>query len=70
VISIMAPIPDPQETLDLQGRTARGSTFIALWGQPSARLAAAQALAATTGLSVLLLKSSAVRVRLVGAGCF
>jgi hypothetical protein len=29
---IMAPIPDPQETADLQGRTAKGSTILALLG--------------------------------------
>jgi hypothetical protein len=36
--SIMAPILVPRETADLQGRTARGSMILALWGQPCARL--------------------------------
>jgi hypothetical protein len=35
---IMTPIRDPQETIDLQGITARGSTTFALWGQLCARL--------------------------------
>jgi hypothetical protein len=39
IISIMAPIPDPRETPDLQVRTAWGSTILAFWGQPCARLA-------------------------------
>jgi hypothetical protein len=36
--AIMAPIPDPQETAELQGRTAKGSTILAVWGQPSTRV--------------------------------
>jgi hypothetical protein len=40
---VMAPIPDPQETVDLQGKNCMGSMILALRGPQSARLAPAAA---------------------------